>query len=58
MDSVKNKTNTQLEEEKIKLKMEYESIRLKLLALTDEWTQIEKKYNKIDNELRIRYGLK
>jgi ERCC4-related helicase len=55
---IKNKSNTELEFEKVKLKTEYESIRKELIELYDKWLNIEKEYNEISNELLIRGGLR
>jgi len=58
MSDLNSKSNKELMEYQQKLKEDYELVRKQLITLYDHWGNIEKEYNRVSNELNVRYGIK
>lgn len=64
-EELNKKSNKDLLEYQLRLKEDYEVVRKQLLQLYDElelkkkhWGSIENEYNRVLNELNLRYGIK
>ena len=56
-NSIKNKSNSELNKMKQELKSEFEKVRVELIKIYDYWVAIEKKHNEIEEELNDRFGV-
>ena len=57
-EELNKKNNKDLLEYQLKLKEDYEIVRKQLLQLYDHWDSIDGEYNRVLEELKLRYGIK
>ena len=58
MGSLENKTNKELTEYQQSLKMDFEMVKRELYLKTKHLEKIKSEYNKVSEELKLRYGIR